>query len=108
MTLKELFIDWLTESRYCRSLELRCAELRSDYTERLYEKDAVIKRLTAELVSVKHENQQLTQILIPRLANPEPQSYPLPEFDVNQLDWQSRLKLMDEQEPIEENDYVHS
>lgn len=53
MTLRELFINWLTASRFIQSLEARINEQRQLYTEWLAEKDSQIKQLRSELASAK-------------------------------------------------------
>lgn len=65
MTLRELFINWLTASRFIKSLEQRIAEQRQDYTERLLEKDALIRLLRTEAASLKVDNDRLRAVVMP-------------------------------------------
>jgi hypothetical protein len=65
MTLRELFIDWLTASRFIKSLEARIIEQRMDYTDRLSEKDNQIKQLRVELAGAKLECDRMRAVLMP-------------------------------------------
>ena len=65
MNLRELFINWLTASRFIRSLESRIAEQRNDFTERLLEKDSLIKQFRVELAGTKLECDRMRSVLMP-------------------------------------------
>ncbi len=65
MTIRELFIQWLTASRFIKSLEARIVEQRQDMTERLAEKDAQIKTLRAESAGLKLECDRMRAVLMP-------------------------------------------
>lgn len=107
MTLRELFINWLTGSRFILSLETRIAELRQDYTERLGEKDAQIKSLRAELASSKMECDRMRAVLMP-FGSPAGAAYPqrhYPTPDPPKVpafpgpdDWQAELNKMYKEE----------
>lgn len=115
MTLRELIIDWLTESRYIRALERQHAEYRQDMTERLAEKDARIKELRTELAGLKMECDRMRLAMLP-LGSPvgkmyaaavQPQLRPplTPKFD-GPLDWTAELAAVLKQE--EEQDGISS
>lgn len=65
MTIRELFIEWLTATRYMRWLEQGHAEQRQDYTERLAEKDQIIHGLKVELAGLKLECDRMRLVLLP-------------------------------------------
>src|ERR1700749_3645665 len=65
MKIRELFIDWLTSSRYIRHLEMSSATMRQDFQERLQEKDAIIAALRTELAAEKLESDRMRLILMP-------------------------------------------
>lgn len=104
MTLRELFINWLTGSRFILSLEQRIAEQRQDYTERLAEKDAQIKQLRVEFAGMKIECDRMRSVLMP-FGSPAgavyAQSYPVkrdkpavtPAF-AGPDDWQAELNKL--------------
>lgn len=107
MTLRELFINWLTASRFIRSLEARIQEQRQDYTERLGEKDALIRGLRSELAASKLECDRMRVVLMP-FGSPagaayaqryETQTKPpvVPAFS-GPDDWQAELNKMYEKE----------
>lgn len=74
MTLRELFIQWLTASRFIQSLETRYAEQRADFQERLGEKDAQIRLLRTEIASLKLECDRMRSVLLP-FASPQGAAY---------------------------------
>ena len=65
MTLRELFINWLTASRFIKSLEARISEQRQDYTERLADKDTRINQLRTEVAGLKLECDRMRLVLLP-------------------------------------------
>ena len=65
MTLRELFIQWLTASRFIKALEAHAAEQRQDFLERLGEKDARIKELRIESQGLKLECDRMKTVLMP-------------------------------------------
>lgn len=107
MTLRELFINWLTASRFIRSLEARLVEQRQDYTERLGEKDARIKELKAELATLKIECDRMRTVLLPfgspqgamyaQRYDAQPKPAVVPEF-AGPDDWQAELAKVIEEE----------
>ena len=107
MTLRELFIDWLTASRFIKSLEARIVEQRQDCTERLAEKDNQIKLLRIELAGTKLECDRMRAVLMP-FGSPSGSAYAqkfeitatppvVPAFD-GPDDWQAELNKMYEKE----------
>ena len=110
MNLREVFINWLTASRFIRSLESRIAEQRMDYTERLSDKDAQIRQLRTDLATAKLECDRMRAVIMP-FASPAGQEYAR-RFDVAQKpaivpafngpdSWDAELNKMYQQE--EEN-----
>ena len=65
MTLRELIINWLTASRFIRSLEARIVEQRQDYTQLLADKQNQIKLLRIELAGLKLECDRMRAVLMP-------------------------------------------
>lgn len=65
MTLRELFIQWLTASRFIQSLEARIVEQRQDFTESLADKQNQIKILRIELAGAKLECDRMRAVLMP-------------------------------------------
>ena len=65
MKLKELIIDWLTESRYIRALEKHLDTQRSDFLVRLAEKDTLLRGLRIEFATMKAENERMRLVLMP-------------------------------------------
>ena len=113
MTLRELFIDWLTASRFIKSLEARIVEQRQDCTERLAEKDNQIKLLRIELAGTKLECDRMRAVLMPfgspagaafaqqyQTSNKPPV---IPAFD-GPDDWQAELNKMYQKE---QKDGIH-
>ena len=107
MTLRELFINWLTASRFIVSLETRIAEQRQDMTERLAEKDLIIRLLRAESQSLKLECDRMRAVLMP-FGSPTGAIYAqaygtatkppvVPEF-TGPDDWSAELNRMYEKE----------
>ena len=107
MTIRELFIDWLTSSRYIGWLEARHIEQRQDYTALLDDKQAQIKQLRVELASVKLECDRMRAVLMPfgspagaafaqqyQTGNKPPM---VPAFD-GPDDWQAELNKIYEEE----------
>lgn len=96
MKLKELFIEWLTESRYIRALESFRAEQKADFNAMLADKNGQIRALRAELEAVKSECERLRnpsrlyQGVTPRPPSP-------PAVDLPQ-DWQGELNRMLQEE----------
>lgn len=107
MTLRELFINWLTASRFIQSLEARLIEQRMDYTGRLGEKDARIKELRSEVATLKIECDRMRMVLLP-FGSPQGTLYAqrfdgrqkpevVPEF-TGPDDWQAELAKVIEEE----------
>jgi hypothetical protein len=107
LTLRELFINWLTASRFIRSLEDRLHEQRQDYTERLAEKDLLIRLLRAESQSLKMECDRMRAVLMP-FGSPAGAAYAqqyqtgskppvVPEF-TGPDDWSAELNKLYEKE----------
>jgi hypothetical protein len=65
MKLRELFINWLTESRYVAHLEQHVEQLRGDLSTRIAEKDTLVRALRLELAAVKAENERMRLVLMP-------------------------------------------
>ena len=65
MNFRELFINWLTASRFIKSLEARIIEQRQDYTEILADKQNQIKLLRIELTGAKLECDRMRAVLMP-------------------------------------------
>jgi hypothetical protein len=113
LTLRELFINWLTGSRFILSLEARIAEQRQDMTERLGEKDARIKELRAELAASKLECDRMRAVLMPfgspagaayaQRYTEQPKPPVVPAF-TGPDDWTAELNKMYQ----EESDGLHS
>jgi len=114
MKLKELLIDWLTESRYIKALERFHVEQRQDFTQRLAEKDDQIHSLRIEIAALKMESDRMRLILMP-LGSPagaqyaatysKPQYKPpadKPAFEPVD-DWQTELN-----KAIQEDERAHS
>ncbi len=100
MNLRELFIQWLTASRFIQSLETRIAEQRNDFQERLGEKDTRIRELRTENAGLKLECDRMRSVLMP-FVSPAGAVYaqqfqtgtkppPVPAFD-GPDDWQAEL-----------------
>ena len=113
MTLRELFINWLTASRFIKSLEARIVEQRQDYTELLADKQNQIKLLRIELAGAKLECDRMRVVLMPfgspagaafaqqyQTGNKPPA---VPAFD-GPDDWQAELNKIYEKE---QEDGVH-
>ena len=107
MTLRELFIQWLTASRFIKSLEARIIEQRQDYTELLADKQNQIKLLRIELAGSKLECDRMRAVLMP-FGSPSGSAYAqkfeitatppvVPAFD-GPDDWQAELNKMYEKE----------
>jgi hypothetical protein len=92
MSVREVFIDWLTGSRYVRSLESRIVEQRQDWTERLAEKDERIRELRTEVAGLKLECDRMRVVIAPRFAGVRKPPV-VPEF-TGALDWQAELQEM--------------
>ena len=103
MTFRELFINWLTASRFIKSLEARIIEQRQDYTEILADKQNQIKLLRIELAGAKLECDRMRSVLIP-FGSPAGAAFAqqyqtgnkppvVPEFD-GPDDWQAELNKM--------------
>ena len=111
MTIRELFINWLTASRFIRALEAHAAEQRQDFTERLAEKDARIKELRIELQGIKLECDRMKTVLMP-LGSPagaiyaaqynqaqQPRPPLTPAFESNSpLSWEAELEFVMKEE----------
>ena len=107
MTLRELFLNWLTASRFIRSLEARLVEQRQDYTERLGEKDAHIKELKSEIATLKIECDRMRTVLMPfgspqgamyaQRYDMQPKPAVVPEF-MGPDEWQAELAKIVEEE----------
>ena len=113
MTLRELFINWLTASRFIKSLEARIVEQRQDYTELLADKQNQIKLLRIELAGQKLECDRMRAVLMPfgsaagaafaqqqQTGNKPPV---VPAFD-GPDDWQAELNKIYEKE---QSDGIH-
>ena len=107
MTLRELFINWLTASRFIKSLEARIVEQRQDYTELLADKQNQIKLLRIELAGYKMECDRMRAVLMP-FGSPAGSAYSqrydehkkppvVPAFS-GQDDWQAELNKMYQEE----------
>jgi hypothetical protein len=99
LNLRELFIQWLTASRFIQSLETRIHEQRQDFTERLADKDAQIKQLRIDLATMKMERDRASAAL-PQGLNLAPRPAPpvLPAF-TGPDSWDAELnRLYEEQE----------
>ena len=107
MTLRELFINWLTASRFIRSLEARHHEQRQDFTERLAEKDLLIRLLRGENQSLKLECDRMRAVLM-QFGSPAGSAYSqrydehkkppvVPAFS-GPDDWQAELNKMYQEE----------
>ena len=107
MTLRELFINWLTVSRFIVSLETRIAEQRNDFQERLGEKDAQIRLLRTEVATLKLECDRMRVVLMP-FGSPAGAVYaqqfqtgtkppPVPAFD-GPDDWSAELQKLYQEE----------
>ncbi len=107
MTLRELFIQWLTASRFIKSLEARIIEQRQDYTELIADKQNQIKLLRIELAGSKLECDRMRAVLMPfgspagaafaqqyQTGNKPPM---VPAFD-GPDDWQAELNKIYEKE----------
>ena len=107
MTLRELFIQWLTASRFIKSLEARIIEQRQDYTELIADKQNQIKLLRIELAGSKLECDRMRAVLMPfgspagaafaqqyQTGNKPPM---VPAFD-GPDDWQAELNKLYEKE----------
>ena len=112
MTLRELLINWLTASRFIKSLEARIIEQRQDYTARLADKDTQIKQLRIDLATAKLECDRMRAVLMP-FGSPSGAAYAqtfqftgkppvVPAFD-GPDDWQAELSKMyqAEEKPVE-------
>ena len=113
MTLRELFIDWVTSSRYIAWLEDRHQEQRQLYTQWLSEKDNQIKLLRIELAGPKLECDRMRSVLMP-FGSPVGAAFAqqyqtgtkppvVPAFD-GPDDWQAELNKIYEKE---QSDGVH-
>ncbi len=108
MTLRELFINWLTASRFIKSLEMQAYQQRSDFTDRLLEKDGLIKQLRTEVAALKLECDRMRAVIMPH-ASPAGREF-AQRFDVHQVkpavvpqfsgpdDWAAELNKMYQQE----------
>ena len=93
MTLRELFIQWLTASRFIESLEARISEQRQLYTQWLAEKDAQIKQLRTEIAAMR----QFVPSLMPSLPAVPIVPPVVPDFS-GPDDWQAELNKIYHQE----------
>lgn len=111
MRLRELFIEWLTASRFILSLESRIAEQRQLYTGWLAEKDAQIKQLRIEIAASKLECDRMRSVLMP-FGSPSGAMYAqrydavpkppvVPAFS-GPDDWQAELERIYQQEERED------
>ena len=113
MTLRELFIDWVTSSRYIAWLEDRHQEQHQLYTQWLSEKDNQIKLLRIELAGAKLECDRMRSVLMP-FGSPVGAAFAqqyqtgtkppvVPAFD-GPDDWQAELNKLYEKE---QSDGIH-
>lgn len=113
MTFRELFINWLTASRFIKSLEARIVEQRQDYTELLADKQNQIKLLRIELAGSRLECDRMRAVLMP-FGSPAGAAFAqkyqtdakppvIPEFD-GPDDWQAELNKIYEKE---QSDGIH-
>jgi hypothetical protein len=113
LTLRELFIQWLTASRFIKSLEARIVEQRQDYTELLADKQNQIKLLRIELAGQKLECDRMRAVLMP-FGSPAGAAFAqqyqtgskpsvVPAFD-GPDDWQAELNKLYEKE---QSDGIH-
>ena len=107
MTLRELFIDWLTASRFIQALEARIVEQRQDFTEIIADKNNQIKLLRIEIAGLKLECDRMRTVLMP-FGSPAGAAYAqqyqtgnkppvVPEFN-GPDDWQAELNKLYEKE----------
>lgn len=103
MKLKEIFLNWLTESRYVQHLEKHVEELRCDLAARLAEKDTTIRQLRLKIASLEADNERMRLVLMP-LGSPAGAMYaakfqaPVPAQAAVD-DWQGELnKMLQEEE----------
>jgi hypothetical protein len=95
MTVRELFINWLTASRFIKTLEMNVMVQRSDFLDRLLEKDGLIKQLRAELAASKLECDRMRTVLMVPWATPSARELRqsqavVPEFS-GPDDWMAEL-----------------
>jgi hypothetical protein len=116
LTIREHIIDWLTSSRYIRTLEARHQEQRQDYTERLSEKDNQIKQLRIELAGSKLECDRMRSVLMPfgspagaAFAQQQSSTKPpmVPAFE-GPDDWQAELNKLYKQAEAENDEATRS
>ena len=113
MSVREIIIDWLTASRFIKSLEARIIEQRQDYTELIADKQNQIKLLRIELAGSKLECDRMRAVLMPfgspagaafaqqyQTGNKPPM---VPAFD-GPDDWQAELNKIYEEE---QSDGIH-
>lgn len=113
MSVREIIIDWLTASRFIKSLEARIIEQRQDYTELIADKQNQIKLLRIELAGAKLECDRMRAVLMPfgssagaafaqqyQAGNKPPM---VPAFD-GPDDWQAELNKIYEKE---QSDGIH-
>ena len=95
MTLRELFIDWLTSSRYIKSLESARIEQRQLYESLLADKSEQIKSLRIQVAGLDAECRQLRGELNPKLrqyvGRQEQKPQVKPEFAAP-VDWQAEVQ----------------
>jgi hypothetical protein len=104
MSLRELFINWLTASRFIRALEQNHQEQRQDFQERLGEKDSYIRSMHTEIAALRLENDRMRAILMPLGTQggrmyaeaylPQPKKPVKPDFGPIQNDWTGELRQM--------------
>lgn len=99
MSIREIFIDWLTSSRYIKSLESARIEQRQLYESLLADKAEQIKNLRIQVAGLDAECRQLREpwfasnraIYPGRLVRPtEPKPPVTPAFNTPS-DWQSEV-----------------
>ena len=95
MSFREILIDWLTSSRYIKSLESARIEQRQLYESLLADKAEQIKNLRIQVAGLDAECRQLRAELNPKLrqylGKQEQKPQVKPEFN-SPLDWQAEVQ----------------
>jgi len=97
VSIRELFIDWLTSSRFIKSLEAANIQQRQLYESLLADKAEQIKNLRIQVAGLDAECRQLRAELNPRFAKnqylgkQEQKPQVKPEFN-SPLDWQAEVQ----------------
>ena len=95
MSIREILIDWLTSSRYIKSLESARIEQRQLYESLLADKAEQIKSLRIQVAGLDAECRQLRGELNPKLrqyvGRQEQKPAPKPEFNAP-LSWEAEVQ----------------